>query len=53
MRQNKYPAAYQAFSTALAKEQDTDYISKWQDLQAVTRNWMILGFGEQWNQKPT
>ncbi|WP_426143353.1 cellulose synthase complex outer membrane protein BcsC [Pseudomonas sp. DWP3-1-2] len=47
MRQNKYPAAYQAFSTALAKEQDTDYISKWQDLQAVTRNWMILQKGDE------
>ena len=47
MRQNKYPAAYEAFSVALSKEQDTDYISKWQDLQAVTRNWMILQKGDE------
>ena len=47
MRQNKYTAAYDAFSKALSKEQDTDYISKWQDLQAVTRNWMILQKGDE------
>ena len=47
MRQNKYPAAYDAFSTALSKEQDTYYISKWQDLQAATRNWMILQKGDE------
>jgi Flp pilus assembly protein TadD len=47
MRQSKYSAAYEAFSTALSKEQDTDYISKWQDLQAVTRNWMILQQGDE------
>ena len=47
LRQNKYPAAYEAFSTALSKEQDTDFISKWQDLQAVTRNWMILQKGDE------
>lgn len=47
MRQDKYPAAFEAFSQALAKEQDTDYISKWQDLQAATRNWMILQKADQ------
>jgi len=47
MRQSKYSAAYEAFSTALSKEQDTDYISKWQDLQAVTHNWMILQKGDE------
>lgn len=47
MRQDKYPAAFDAFTQALAKEQDTDYISKWQDLQAATRNWMILQKADQ------
>jgi Flp pilus assembly protein TadD len=47
MRQSKYSAAHEAFSTALSKEQDTDYISKWQDLQTVTRNWMILQKGDE------
>jgi predicted Zn-dependent protease len=47
MRQSKYSAAFEAFTAALAKEQDTDYISKWQDLQAVTRNWMILQRADQ------
>jgi Flp pilus assembly protein TadD len=47
MRQSKYSAAHEAFSTALSKEQDTDYISKWQDLQAVTRNWMLLQKGDE------
>mgnify|MGYP006316432481 FL=1 len=47
MRQGKYSAAHEAFSTALSKEQDTDYISKWQDLQAVTRNWMLLQKGDE------
>jgi len=47
MRQSKYSAAHEAFSTALSKEQDTAYISKWQDLQAVTRNWMILQQGDE------
>ncbi|WP_257230309.1 cellulose synthase complex outer membrane protein BcsC [Pseudomonas sp. SbOxS1] len=47
MHQNKYSAAHEAFSTALSKEQDTSYISKWQDLKAVTRNWMILQQGDE------
>ncbi|WP_231667367.1 cellulose synthase complex outer membrane protein BcsC [Pseudomonas quasicaspiana] len=47
MRQDKYPAALEAFSTALTKEQDTYYISKWQDLQLLTRNWMILQQGDE------
>ncbi len=47
MRQSKYEGAYAAFSTALAKEQDTDYISKWQDLKAANGQWMLLQKGDQ------
>ncbi|WP_349972407.1 cellulose synthase complex outer membrane protein BcsC [Pseudomonas caspiana] len=47
MRQDKYPAALEAFSVALTKEQDTYYISKWQDLQQLTRNWLILQQGDE------
>ncbi|MNO39533.1 Cellulose synthase operon protein C precursor [compost metagenome] len=47
MRQSKYEAAYAAFSTAVAKEQDTDFISKWQDLKAANGQWMLLQKGDQ------
>lgn len=47
MRQDKNAAAYAAFTTALSKEQDTFYISKWQDLQKLARNWMVLQQGDQ------
>lgn len=47
MRQSKYRQAYDAFSIAVSKEQDTDFISKWQDLQAAARNWMFLQKGDQ------
>lgn len=47
IRQSKYEQAYEAFTTALAKEQDTYFISKWQDLQLASRNWMLLQKGDQ------
>lgn len=47
MRQGKYDGAFAAFSTALAKEQDTSFISKWQDLKAANQQWMLLQKGDQ------
>lgn len=47
MRQGKYEAAYNAFVRASAIEQDTSLISKWQDLKAVTFQWMLLQKGDE------
>ncbi|MBD8577323.1 cellulose biosynthesis protein BcsC [Pseudomonas syringae] len=46
-RQDKNADAYAAFTQALNLEQDTSYISKWQDLQNASRNWMVLQQGDQ------
>ncbi|KQQ65537.1 cellulose synthase [Pseudomonas sp. Leaf127] len=46
-RQDKNADAYAAFTQALKLEQDTSYISKWQDLQNAARNWMVLQQGDQ------
>jgi tetratricopeptide (TPR) repeat protein len=47
MRQSKYEEAYAAFSTAQVKEQDTEYISKWQDLKTANAQWVLLQKGDQ------
>ncbi|KQB52458.1 cellulose synthase [Pseudomonas endophytica] len=45
-RQNQYDKAYTAFSNAHSKEQDTFYISRWQDLMDASRYQLLLAQGE-------
>lgn len=42
MRQNRHEAAYNAFVRASAIEQDTDWMTKWQDLKTINYQWMLL-----------
>ncbi len=46
MRQKKYEGAYDAFSSALSKEQDSRWISKWADLKTANYQWMLLQKGD-------
>ncbi|MGE8175872.1 cellulose synthase complex outer membrane protein BcsC [Pseudomonas fluorescens] len=47
MRQNKHEAAYNAFVKASSIEQDTFWITKWQDLKAANYQWMLLQKGDE------
>lgn len=47
MRQNKHEAAYNTFVQASAIEQDTDWMTKWQDLKAANYQWMLLQKGDE------
>ena len=42
MRQNRHEAAYNTFVRASAIEQDTDWMTKWQDLKSANHQWMLL-----------
>ena len=45
-RQGRYDAAYTAFTAAHSKEQDTSFISRWQDLMDATRYQRLLAQGD-------
>ncbi|WP_312830576.1 cellulose synthase complex outer membrane protein BcsC [Pseudomonas rhodesiae] len=47
MRQNKHEAAYKMFVNASTIEQDTYWMTKWQDLKVANYQWMLLQKGDQ------
>ncbi len=47
MRQSKHEAAYNAFVKASAIEQDTYWMTKWQDLKVANYQWMLLQKGDE------
>jgi len=47
MRQNKHEDAYNTFVKASAIEQDTYWMTKWQDLKVANYQWMLLQKGDQ------
>ncbi|EPJ78371.1 cellulose synthase complex outer membrane protein BcsC [Pseudomonas sp. CFII68] len=47
MRQNRHEAAYHAFIKASSIEQDTFWMTKWQDLKAANHQWMLLQKGDE------
>lgn len=47
MRQSKHEEAYRTFVKASAIEQDTDWMTKWQDLKTANYQWMLLQKGDE------
>ena len=47
MRQSKHEGAYNAFVKASAIEQDTYWMTKWQDLKVANYQWMLLQKGDE------